>query len=43
MKKSTRNRLLSLARLFDRWAQGLRQYEASKRPKRPRRVVSAAP
>lgn len=37
MKKSHRNRLLRLARLFDGWAQGLRRYEVSKRPKRPRK------
>ena len=39
MKKSTRDRILRLARFFDRWAKGLRQYEAKRRPKRPRRVV----
>jgi hypothetical protein len=40
MKKATRNRILSLARLFDRWAKGLRQYEAKRRPKRAKRIAA---
>jgi len=41
MRKSTRNRILTLARRLDRWAAGLRRFEAKHRPKRARRVAQS--
>lgn len=38
MRKSTRNKLLSVARMLDRCAARLRRFEAKHRPKRVRRV-----
>jgi hypothetical protein len=41
LKKQTRDRLLAVARVFDRWAAGIRAYVKEQTPKRSKAEASS--